>query len=248
MRTSSEDTKELMTVLKGRCKTLGITQEQLANKLGVSVPTLKRWFAGAGVGLEALFRLLQALDTSLSEVVGALPQVKAKTFSYTREQETFFAKKPAFLGYFDQLLQKKTPKQIERTFKISPRSTRHYLKQLEAIGLIEVYPGDRIKLLVSGEPSWRADGKLARSLRQRAIDEFVQVAANRNENLSLFLHAYCSADLSDLQHEVSALRLKAQSLHRRSLILAGETKPYGLMIGLAPFKWSVLNDVTDLTL
>lgn len=246
MRSTVEETQDLMAALKARCKAMGLTQGQLATKLGISLPTVKRWFSGHGVGLENLFQLLKILDISLDDIVSVLPQVKAKTFNYTLEQEDFFADQPEFLSYFDQLIQGKSPTQIERSFKISARATRKYLKQLEAIGLIEVHANDKVKLLVQGEPAWRQNGRLALVLRARAVTEFVQAAAVKSDELSLFLHGYTAADLSELRQEIGVLMQKAQSLHRRSTILDDQTKPYGLMIGLAPFKWSVLNHVIEI--
>lgn len=246
MRATGTETKDLMAAMKARCKTLGITQEQLATKLGVSLPTIKRWLAGTGVGLESLFQLLKILDITLDEITWLLPQVKAKTFTYTPEQEAFFSDNPEFLSYFDQLIQRKSPSQIERSFNISSRSTRKYLKSLEAIGLIEVHPHDKVKLCVKGEPVWRESGRLALALREKAINEFIRTSGGKREDFTLFLHNYSPGDFAELKQEINDLRQKAQSFNRRSLILDGQSKPYGLMIGLAPFKWSLLNNVIDI--
>jgi len=246
MRSIDPETKELMAALKARCKAIGVTQEELATKLGVSLPTLKRWFAGTGVALENVFQLLNALDITLNDIVSVLPHVITKTFTYTQKQEDFFLSNLEYLSYFDQLIQGKSPKQIERSFKISARATRKYLKELEIIGLIEVHPHDKVKLCVHGEPVWRENGKLALALREKAIAEYIRSTASRRDDLTLFLHNYSSKDLAELRSEIVALMQKAQSFNRRSSIIEGHSMSYGLMIGLAPFKLSFLDDVKEI--
>lgn len=246
MQSISQETKDIMSALKVRCRALGITQEQLAAKLDVSLPTLKRWFAGHGVSLEDVFRILKVLDVSFDELVGVLPQTKTKCFMYTEDQEDFFLNHLEFLSYFDQLIQRKTPKQIERSFKISARSTRRYLSGLESVGLIEVFANDKVKLLVQGEPTWSENGKLALALKEKAVAEYVQKAIGKQDGLTLFLHQYSAEDVMELKAEIKALMIKAQSYNRRSGILENSTKPCGLLIGLAPFEWSLLTNVVDI--
>lgn len=246
MKNHAYKTKELMQIVKERCKSLGVTQEQLAKKVKVSLPTVKRWFSGQGIDLENLFKLLDILSVSLEEIASSLPQIQSKTFTYTEEQEEFFSVNPEYLAYFDQLLQGKSPQQIQKSYQISVRSTRRYLKALEVLKLIEVHPQEKIKFLVVGEPEWRHNGKLALSMRENAFQEFMKTSKQKPGDIKLLIHRYSAEDCEELKQDMFNLIRKAQSFHKRTSLLGTTSKPYGCMLGLAPFTWNLLETVIEL--
>jgi transcriptional regulator with XRE-family HTH domain len=167
-------TIELLDSIRKMIKSKGITQAKLARDLGVSVPTVKRWLAGEGVDVETLFRLLDYLGLGADGIGHLMASDAGKSFTLTEEQERFFAANPYYLAFLDHLLlQRATPQAIQAKSGINTRSLRSYLRKLEELGLIEVHAGDRIKLLVEGEPVWRRGGPMATAFRDSAMREYL---------------------------------------------------------------------------
>lgn len=242
----SEDVKELMDVVKLKARALGVTQAELATRSNVSLPTLKRWLNGVGISVDNLLTMLKALGLTLEEVASTLPSTNPASFYYSDEQENFLSENLQYLSYFDHLIQGWTPKKIERVHQLSARSTQRYLKVLEEIGLIQRLPSGKVKLEVQGEPIWREQGILATKLKELAVNEFTTQTLSKAKMLSLYLHNYSSEDAETIRQELANVCGKAQSFHRKSMLMKQDSNAYGLLIGLAPFQWRLLKNVPNL--
>lgn len=234
--------RSITEILKSQAKSKGLTQSKLALELGVSLPTMKRWFSGKGLGLEEFLRLTQAIGLSFEDLAALTPEQEKKSFQYTELQETFFAEDPRYLAYFDQLLNGQHPDQIAARANLSPRSTRRYLKALEDIGLIEVHANHKVRLLVKGEPVWRKKGVLAQTLKAAAIEDFTEVAS---EKVQLMLHRYTPDDAQKIKALLQELSDAAATANRRAKF-ATHSQEYGLMLGVARYRWQLLESVEEL--
>ncbi len=229
------DPQQLMNALKLRARAMGLTQDVLAKKMGVSHPTLKRWLAGKGVNLEQLIRLLELLDLSWNDLAADIGSTR--TFRYSLEQEEHFALQPGHLAYFDLLLRGKSPREIRRLSGLRKTRAWQILRALEKIQLIEIISDERVRLLVQGEPVWRRNGPLAKSFRQQAITEFCQA----NESKLSFALIQCSpADVRQLRDKLSELSALASAADRRARLPGADSPSYGLLVGLEKFDWSLL--------
>lgn len=232
-----------MSVLRSRAKSLGLRQDELAKQLGISLPTIKRWFAGRGVTFESVLMLLETLDMNLSDVEEMASLESTRTFSYTTEQEEFFAARPQYLAYFDHLLAGLSPTAIAHKFCLSNRSTSKYLSALDRLKLIEHWPRDRVKMKTKGEPAWQKNGPLSRSLKDKAVAEFTSSA---KESIRLLLHNYTPSDRKRIQDLLSDLSQIAGACDRRGKMLPKESNSYGMLIGFSKFNWGILNTIPNL--
>ncbi len=235
--------RSMATVLKDRAKALGLSQKMLAKRVGIPLPTVKRWLSGRGLSLDSYLGMMQTLDLSLADVSGIVSQNSATSFQYSEKQEAFFAGNPGYLAYFDHLLSGATPASIRRKFKLTLGSNQKYLRHLEKLGLIEVHPGDKVKLRVRGEPTWRIGGVLARTFKRKAILDFLEKARTTPR---MYLHDYTDADFEQVQHHLSELSRLASAADKRGKLLPSQSKPYALLIGLDVFKWELLNRVPNI--
>jgi len=216
--------KDFSDIIKKELIKHSITQAEFARIMKVSLPTMKRWLNGNGVLLKDWVIMLEYLELSLSEVATRLGEVQKRTFCYTLKQEEAFAKEEGLLAFFDQLLKGKTHKQISRLFSLDEISIIFYLSKLDRIGLIEWQAGNKIKLLVDGEPSWIENGPLAKKFRMQIIEGHCNKYLDKRKHLKLNLYSLSETSiqkLSLLLDEVSdrtrILELKDQNLDNTKL-------------------------------
>lgn len=219
------DVKKVCGQIRQKIKEKGFTQEQFAKTLGISVPTLSRWLRGEGLLFEDLNLMLEKLGVKLSELAMLAEGDMASKFTYTNEQETAFANTEGLLAFFDQLLHGKTVASVTKSFKLTEKSVSYYLAKLDKLQLIEWLPNNKIKLIVSGEPSWLPGGPLSQKFRKQIIDEHIQNHLHNRDLLrigiySLTAESYRSINekLQELSESVRMMEIKdSNSTHLKKL-------------------------------
>ena len=226
-----------MVVLKNRAKSLGLSQRTLANKLGVSVPTIKRWFGGKTITLAQLKSVCDELGLAMSEVIASSEQNHKAQFNYTLEQERFLSQHPEMLAFFDLLNRGSGSAQIQRKHGLSQKGLEKTLANLDKIGLIEWLPKNKVRLKVQGEPVWRENGPLAQTFGGHIISDFLKSMEKRN--VKFMLHDYSPEDFLTIQVKMSDLIDFATKANRRSQFHPDKSKSYGLYIALQGYNWCI---------
>lgn len=229
--------KQAMQVVKNKAKALGLTQIKLARKLNVSLPTVKRWYGGGTITLESLRVLVNEVGLTLTEVFSSIEESSTGTFSYTDQQEHFFAENPDCLAYFDNLLRGLSPNQIQKKFHLSEKKTIQYLSKLDKLKLIEWLPKNKVHLLVNGEPAWRPDGILGSKLRTDIFNNFLTNESKTNAHF--FLHDYLPEDKDEIIRKLNELIQLARRANNRAKFKINEAKPVGLYLSLQNFRWNL---------
>ena len=62
--------------------------------------------------------------------------------------------------------------EIVERYDVSPELGVRYLRKLDRMGFIDLQPGDRVRLLLANNFSWRKNGAIERFFRSRVQDEF----------------------------------------------------------------------------
>lgn len=232
-----------MHYLKAQMRSKGYTQSTLARVLNVSLPTLKRWFAGKGVNLESLHAVMQALGVSFLEVASAIQSDALMQFEYTQEQEKALANNPKLLAYFDQLLRGRSPSAISKQFHLSKKTTQTCLHQLDKIGLVEWLPGNRARLKVAGEPRWRAGGPLAYRFKDQIRQDFLRSDKILFESFSA--HDFLPQDREKIRRLLLEIVETARQAASRATLNPAKSQDCALFLSLKQFRWSVDQSLKD---
>ena len=62
--------------------------------------------------------------------------------------------------------------EIVARYNVSPKEGLKYLRRLDRMRFIELQPGDRVRLLLANNFSWRKNGAIERFFRSRVQNEF----------------------------------------------------------------------------
>jgi transcriptional regulator with XRE-family HTH domain len=191
-----------MKQIKIEFKRRGLTQKRVAIDLKVSLPTLKRWLTGQGIGLNDFEKILDYLNLTLAELVALVPS-EAVFFEYTLEQEKYFASNTNSLAFFDELLKKRSPKRIAKQAKLQYSTYLKLLRKLESLGLIDFLPHEKVRLKVKGEPKWRPNGPLSRSFQSAVLN---QLSIERHPKNFIGVYQLKPVDLALFEEKLKELR------------------------------------------
>lgn len=163
----------LVAELKRTLREQQITYAQVAAKIGVSLPTVKRMFSRGDFTLERFERICGIAGSSLAEVAARAGERTAPATQLTHAQEQQIVSDPRLLLVTWLVFNRATLEDIVRDYSLTEREVLRQLIRLDRMKVIELQPGNRARLLVSRHFSWRPGGPVQKYVQERMLREFL---------------------------------------------------------------------------
>jgi transcriptional regulator with XRE-family HTH domain len=234
-----DQTARLLKVLKRLFKSRGLRYADIASALGLSHTTLKRRLAGSGLTIPFVEALADLVDATLPELFElANSNVDARVRRLTLEQENALHADLRLGFIFSRIQLGWSAKEIQDECRISEIRLIPYLVRLEKLGLIDLFPGNRVRLKTAREIEWRKHGPMWRSVDRYFKDIFTMTDSD-DVDLSrriavVRLSAPTVAQIDRLFHDVQTeIRRLAQDDRR---VPTDEKTWYALLLGARPFE------------
>lgn len=223
----------IFEALKRTLKAKGLTYRMLAERMGVSEPTVKRIFHERNCKLDRLVEICTAAEVELENVLGSMNRGPGPANHVAPEIERKLASRPALLFVFIMLSEKFTPEGIMRSQNLSEASMFLYLRDLEELGLVALGRGLSARLLVETPIQWNFEGPL-RPLFEATNKNFIGWAINHLQREATFV----SFSRRMRPETAEMVRREAEELAERAKLLAHHdqhTTPEDALIG---YKWT----------
>lgn len=113
--------------------------------------------------------------------------------------------------------------EIVAEYRLTRAECVKYLLMLDWMGLVELLPGDRIRLLVTRDFDWSPDGPIRRYFMEHALDDFLDSDFSQAvETLKFAQGLVTESALSQLRLEFRRLRARMAALHEESMVAGRE--------------------------
>jgi DNA-binding Xre family transcriptional regulator len=166
----------IVTELKRALRASGHTYADVGQKLQLSLASIKRLFSTEDLSLERVDQICELIGMDLSDILDRASDRSAPTNQLTLSQESELIADIKLL-FMTWLVLVRTPyEEIVRDYHFSKREALQYLIRLDRLKVIELQPGNRVRLLVSRHFSWRPGGpvqKYSPETAARVLREFV---------------------------------------------------------------------------
>ena len=193
---------ELVDSLKRQLKARGITYAALALRLSLSEASIKRMFATRRMTLERLEQICGVLDVGLPELAKDCARRKPALAELDEPTEQALVDDPALLLALYLTLNRWTEAEALSRYRFTQAQWTTLLVRLDRLGIIELQPGNRARLLTARNFRWRLDGPMQRFFQHRLLPAFFEAAFDEpSERLML---------LSGMLAPESAERLRAR--------------------------------------
>jgi transcriptional regulator with XRE-family HTH domain len=157
----------MMEVLRELLRQHGLRFSDAARRLGVTERTVTRWFSADSVETAVLQRLCELVDIdffALCEI--AAKRIENRPARHTLQQEQALAESPLLTYLFAQICKGWTAKELRDDIDIPEPVLIDHLIRLDKIGLIELLPGNEIRLKTSRDMVLIPNGPYARNLNR----------------------------------------------------------------------------------
>ena len=163
-------------------------------------------------------------------------------------QEQALAEDSTLLTYFYLLLLGRTPAQIAEEYGVDERHETHILIRLDRLKLIDLYPKNRVRLLVSRRIVWRPDGPIRRQYERQVKAQFLTYGfKDDDEWFSVETTELSDASIKVLTRKLERLARDFDELADLDLTQPKERKRgFGLLLALRPWTyWQILEPSTQ---
>lgn len=172
MDQSSQLKQEIKRVLKAR----GMSYRELARAMRLSEASIKRMLAGGTLTLLRLDEICEVLDLDFFELARNSRRHAALPRELGIGQEEALARDARLLTVFHLLLNDWSAREILDEYAIAETDLVRLLARLDRLKLIELLPGNRVRLRCARPLAWRAGGPVRRALEEYIV-QVVRAAA-----------------------------------------------------------------------
>ena len=180
-------TTVIVDAIKRRLKAQGITYLQLARRLRVSEPTVKRDLTRGDFSLKRLDAICEVLGVSVADLANDEPARDSRITRFTDEQERALTAdlKLGLLTYL--LVNRWTLDDIMAAVELGENDLVRMLLRLDEIGIVNFRPPRGVQLLTARNFTWRKDGPVHEFFLQRVVPEYFRAPFDGAGDEFLFL-------------------------------------------------------------
>jgi transcriptional regulator with XRE-family HTH domain len=231
----------IVAELKAALRERGLTYAAVAEKIGLSIASVKRLFSGGDLSLKRVDQICELLETGLAEILAqARDRPTANQLTLSQEREIVSEPRLFLIAW---LLMNRTPlEDIVRRYRFSEREVLRCFYKLDQLKVIELQPGNRVRLLVSRHFSWRAGGPVQRYIHQRLLSEFT-ASHFMGPYEEFFFHGgeVSEAGLNELKRVLRAAARQCATIIDQDRGPSETRRGAAFVLAMRPWKYSGFN-------
>jgi transcriptional regulator with XRE-family HTH domain len=231
------EASQLVTTIKKQLKSQGLTYRDLAQALKISEPSIKRLFSTGRLTIDRLVQISNFLGFTLAELSKEAQATQPALRTLTEKQEREVVSDPKLLMVAVCALNHWTMQEIVALYRLTDAECIKYLLQLDTLRIIDLLPGNRIRLNISRDFDWQPFGPIRQYFKTQGMDDFLKSNFAREEETMAFVHGmFTDQALAQIQDELRRMRKRFAELHEESLS-APLNKRRGIGLLLAMRGW-----------
>ena len=230
--------QQLLVTLKRQIKARGLTYRDVAAALKLSEPSVKRLFSTGNLSLERLVGICTLLDMTLAELTQQAAAATPRLGRLDEKLEAELVSDPRLLLVAVCALNHWRLADIVARYQLDePECLRHLLR-LDRMRLIDLLPGNRIRINVTRDFHWRPGGPIERYFAGRGRDDFLSGGFDGPHEEVFFVHGMLTAEArAQFRAQLEKLRRHFASLHDDSQSAPiGERRGTGMLLALREWE------------
>src|ERR1700677_1227574 len=161
----------IISELKRSLREQGLTYAAVAKKLNLSVASVKRLFSVGALSLERVDLICELLQIELADLLGRARE-RPTTNQLTLAQEQEIVADPKLFLITWLLINRMSLEDIARSYRFTEQEVLRYFLKLDRLKVVELQPGNHVRLLVNRHFSWRPGGPVQRLIHEKILREF----------------------------------------------------------------------------
>ena len=239
-------TTDLIKTLKKCLKSNNMGYFQLAGRMGLSESTIKRLFSQESFSLKRIEEICHIIDIDMFDLASMAKREREKgDKKITVEQETALIDDPRLLAFFYFLMNGWPLSTIKDDYFFSENEITKNLLELDRVGLIELHPNNRYRLLIKKNAFYRKRGPIWKYFHEIIKTEFLNLPFDSSDSRLDFLPGL----LSPSSVKIFLKKIDELIIHYNELVEMDhnlhikDRRSYALHIGFSTFVLSYVDEM-----
>lgn len=238
-------TRPIIDTLKQELRKQRITYKRVSEALELSENSVKRLFSEASFSIKRLEKVCALLHLNISDLVYLMEKNIELTTELTLEQEQELVSDIKLLLVAMLLMNKLKFSEILLIYDISETEGIRLLARLDRMKIIELQPGNRVKLMISHSFRWIPGGPIQQFFERRVQLEFLNSSFNGAGEFRVFVSGMISKTanaemikkMQQLAQEMNEMNTESESLP------LDERFGTSLMLAMRPWEIKAFEDL-----
>jgi hypothetical protein len=230
---------DLIDALKARLRHDGITYAKLAPQIGLSEAAVKRTFSKGTMTLARLEQICDVLGVGLRELTEDLQAKREPLGELTAEAEHELVDEPKLLLGLYLVLNRWREHDVLSYYHFDKVEWTRVLARLDRMGVIDLLPGNEVKLRTARNFRWRPHGPIQKLFERKLLPEyFAQGFEGPHRQLRLLTGMMTAASAEHFERLIGELSKAFDALLAQDAALPVEGR-IGVSAVLAVRPWEI---------
>lgn len=239
-------TNAIIDTLKRELKSQGKTYLDVAEALDLSEASVKRIFAEKNFTLTRLESICDLLNIELSELVQKMSKEQRQLTQLARDQEKEIANDLILLLITVSVISGMSYQDILNNYEIAETECIQKLAKLDRLKIIDLLPGNRVKLLVAPNFHWLPNGPIQQFFQEKVEQDFFSSRFDKaNEKLIVTNAILTDASNARLQKKMELLAAEFNELMQEDHSAPNHHKSGTTMVlAIRQWQYSLFKKIT----
>lgn len=212
------EASQLLQTIKQHLRQQGKTYRDVAEALELSEPSVKRLFASGRFTVDRLVQISNLLGYTLAELARDAQAAQPRISTLTETQEREVVSDPRLLLVAVCALNHWEMAEIMQYYRLEQAECIKYLLRLDGLRIIDLLPGNRIRLNVARDFDWLPGGPIRQYFTRHGLAEFLTSDFSGRDEAMVFVNGMLTERaIEQMQQELQRLRKRFAELHEESL-------------------------------
>ncbi len=226
----------VIDVLKRELKARGLTYAVIAERIGMSEPSIKRMFSQRNFTLERLDEICTAAGIEFTDLARGFDREQHLIARLTEKQEREIVEDPKLYMVAFCVLNHLGFDDILAAYALDEAELVGLLMRLHKMEIIEVLPNNRFKLRIARTFAWIPNGPIQQSFKNNTDDFFDSAFAGQDELMLLLNARLARASSAQLLEKLRKLAREFSDQHLQdSHLPLAERAPISLLLACRPW-------------
>ena len=196
----------LVDILKKALRERGLTYARVAKGLGLSESSVKRTFSLGTMSLDRLEQVCALMELEIADLLELTRAAEGRVKELTEEVEKTLVSDSKLLLVAVLAINHWTAQAMLETYRFSESELVGLLMRLDRLGIIDLMHGNRIKVRLARNFSWRKGGPIQGFFEERVQEQFFDHAFLDRAELRVMVQGSLSAKSNEqLQQRIRKL-------------------------------------------